>query len=130
MSCRLALLTSVTLALAACTPQKRPDEVGGDLTVGKVQMTIEEGMTGADVIASLGSPNIVTTDEDRNEVWVYDKLATEQAYSTSSGGLFLLLGAVNQSSGSSATSQRTLTVVIKFDEEKKVKDFSYHSSKF
>jgi uncharacterized protein (DUF1330 family) len=93
-------------------------------------MTIEEGMSGADVIAALGAPNIVTTDEDRNEVWVYDKLATEQAYSTSNGGLFLLLGAVNQSSGSSATSQRTLTVVIKFDSEKKVRDFSYHSSKF
>jgi outer membrane protein assembly factor BamE (lipoprotein component of BamABCDE complex) len=130
MGYRIAMLAAALFVTAACTTPKRPDEVGGDLTVGKVQMTIEEGMSGADVIAALGAPNIVTTDEDRNEVWVYDKLATEQAYSTSNGGLFLLLGAVNQSSGSSATSQRTLTVVIKFDSEKKVRDFSYHSSKF
>ena len=33
-------------------------------------------------------------------------------------------------SEASSTSQRTLTVIIKFDEEKKVRDFAYHTSRF
>ena len=42
---------------------------------------------GAEVVAALGSPNVVTTDPERNETWVYDKVATESVYSTSSGNV-------------------------------------------
>jgi hypothetical protein len=85
---------------------------------------------------------MVSTDDERREVWVYDKIATERAYSSSSGGintLFLgygsgaaggLGGGASSSAGASSTSQRTLTVVIKFDKVSKVRDFAYHSSKF
>jgi hypothetical protein len=77
---------------------------------------------------------VVTTDEERREVWVYDKIATDVTYSQSEsgGGLSLILVGVggSGSSGSKSTSQRTLTVVIKFDKENKVRDFAYHSSKF
>ena len=104
------------------------------------------GMTSADVIEALGSPNIVSTDEKRREVWVYDKIATEHAYSTSSGGVsaLILAGFVggssaggggiapgySQSSGASSTTQRTLTIIIKFDEGNKVRDFAYRQSTF
>lgn len=100
------------------------------LTVGKVQKEIRPGMSSADVIAALGSPNIVTTDEQRRESWVYDKIATTASYSRSEGGVFLLLGGVSGGSGAATTTQRTLTIVIKFDENQKVKNFAYHSSSF
>lgn len=116
------------------------------VTVGKVQREIRVGMTNADVIEALGSPNIVTTDEKRREVWVYDKIATEHAYSTTSGGVSALIlagfsgrdtaggGGVlpgfSKSSGASSTTQRTLTIIIKFDEENKVRDFAYRQSTF
>jgi outer membrane protein assembly factor BamE (lipoprotein component of BamABCDE complex) len=91
-------------------------------------------MTSAQVIEALGSPNVVTTDEERREVWIYDKIATNVTYSQSEGqsGLFLILAGVggSGSSGSTSTSQRTLTVVIKFDKDNKVRDFAYHSSQF
>lgn len=103
-------------------------------------------MSSADVVQVLGSPNVVTTDEKRREVWVYDKIATDRAYSSSSGGVSTLIlggaligsglggGAVgtgyNQATGASSTSQRTLTVVIKYDEQQKVRDFAYHTSRF
>jgi len=99
-------------------------------------------MSGAEVAAVLGSPNIVSTDEERREVWIYDKMATDATYSTSSGGIASLIlggggsvagaasGSVNQSAGASSTSQRTLTVIIKFDNDKKVRDFAYHTSRF
>lgn len=116
------------------------------LTVGKVQRKIKVGTPAPEVAAVLGSPNIVTTDESRREVWIYDKIATDRAYSTSEGGVSTLIlggglvgggligGALSpyygQSSGAASTTQRTLTVIIKFNEEMKVRDFAYHASRF
>lgn len=115
---------------------------GQNLSVGAVQREIRVGMTNAEVAEVLGSPNIVTTDEQRREVWVYDKIATDRAYSSSTGGvsaLFLGFGSqagglgsagASRGAGASSTSQRTLTVIIKFDENGRVRDFAYHQSKF
>lgn len=105
-------------------------DAGDRITVGKVQREIRIGMPSAQVIEVLGSPNIVSTDENRLEVWVYDKIATDVSYSNSEGGVWLILGAVSGNSGATSTSQRTLTIVIKFDADKKVRDFAYHSSSF
>jgi outer membrane protein assembly factor BamE (lipoprotein component of BamABCDE complex) len=116
------------------------------MTVGIVQKEIRKGMAGAEVAEILGSPNIVTTDEQGREVWVYDKISTDVSYSRSSGGgiIGLLFGVVggsggiggmpgasfDKSAGAESKTQRTLTVVIKFDKEMKVRDFAYHSSSF
>ena len=99
---------------------------GDRVTVGTVQREIRIGMSGTQVIEALGSPNVVTTDEQRREVWIYDKIATD--ISSSEGYWTLLL--VGQSAGSASKSQRTLTIIIKFDEDKKVRDFAYHTSRF
>jgi outer membrane protein assembly factor BamE (lipoprotein component of BamABCDE complex) len=104
------------------------DDTGEKVTVGKVQAEIKKGMSGAEVIAILGSPNIVTTDEEIREAWVYDKFATEVAYSTSTGGFQIFLG--ERPVGAASKTQRTLTIVTKFDKNKKVRDFAYHSSSF
>ena len=101
-----------------------------EMTVGKVQKEIRVGMSGAQVAEALGSPNIVTKDDGGDETWVYDKIATEASYSENSSGLFLILYGSTSRSGAAATTQRTLTVVIKFDANSKVKSFSYHASKF
>jgi outer membrane protein assembly factor BamE (lipoprotein component of BamABCDE complex) len=55
-----------------------------NLTVGTVQREIRIGMSGAEVVSVLGSPNIVTTDENRQESWVYDRISTTEVYSKSS----------------------------------------------
>ncbi len=121
------------------------DDSSERLTVGTVQRKITVGMSASDVASVLGSPNIVTTDESNREVWIYDKIATERVHSTSEGGVSTLflgvatgnpflsgLGAArgSRSAGAASTSQRTLTVVIKVDVDMKVRDFSYHSSRF
>jgi len=112
------------------------------MTVGNVQREVRVGMSGADVAQVLGSPNIVSTDGERREVWIYDKISTDTAYSSSSSGVnALILGissgvagglgaAGNSSAGARSTSQRTLTVIIKFDKSGKVRDFAYHTSRF
>lgn len=103
---------------------------GDRLTVGTVQKEIRKGMSGAEVAAALGSPNIVTTDEEGREVWIYDKISTDRVYSEGEGGGTLILLWGQQRAGSSSTSQQTLTIIIKFDHDKKVRDFAYHASRF
>ncbi|OQW34431.1 MAG: hypothetical protein A4E19_18400 [Nitrospira sp. SG-bin1] len=100
------------------------------LTVGKVQGEIKVGLSAAQVAELLGSPNIVTTDEKRREVWIYDKISTDRVDTASSSfaGL-IILGAASRDSSSSQR-QRTLTIVIKYDEDKKVRDFAYNSTQF
>jgi outer membrane protein assembly factor BamE (lipoprotein component of BamABCDE complex) len=122
--------------------QQVQDDTGDRVTVGRVQKEVRIGMSGAQVAEVLGSPNIVSTDEERREVWIYDKIATDRAYSESRGGVSALIlgwggsaaaaasGNVSASAGASSTSQRTLTVIVKFDQEGKVRDFAYHTSRF
>ena len=139
---RFGLLIAALTMIAGCTASQHLDEVRNDegtkLTVGTVQKEIKMGMSAAEVAEVLGSPNIVTTDENRQETWIYDKISTEVAYSKSSGTIVGLifggsgggLGAANRSAGAATSSQRTLTVIIKFDDSKQVRDFSYRQSSF
>lgn len=99
------------------------------LELGNVQRDIHEGMAQDEVALALGSPNIVTQDKDKKETWIYDKIATEARRSGSSGLiLFCQTGADYVSRAD--VSQKTLTVIIKFDHEKRVESCTYHSSKF
>jgi outer membrane protein assembly factor BamE (lipoprotein component of BamABCDE complex) len=136
----------ISLATGCQTASVHKEQVQDDstdrVTVGNVQREIRIGMSGAEVAQVLGSPNIVSTDEERREVWIYDKIATDRVYSESRGGISALIlgwggsvagaasGNVSSSAGASSTSQRTLTVIIKFDNEGKVRDFAYHTSRF
>jgi outer membrane protein assembly factor BamE (lipoprotein component of BamABCDE complex) len=126
----LGLLFLAGCSTASSHLKSVKSDAGDRITVGKVQREIRIGMPSAQVIEVLGSPNIVSTDENRLEVWVYDKIATDVSYSNSNGGVWLILAAVGGNSGAASTSQRTLTIVIKFDADKKVRDFAYHSSSF
>ncbi len=127
----------LTLLLAACSPaSEHAQDVGAAragqdrLALGTVQREIRVGMSGADVVAVLGAPNIVTSDERRRETWVYDRISTETAYSSSAGGVnALFIGAASRA-GAASTSQRTLTIIIRYDESSRVRDFSYRSSSF
>ncbi len=118
-------------AFAACGGAPETLDAPKDqLTVGKVQGEIKIGMSAASVIEVLGSPNIITTDDERREVWVYDKVSTERVdASSSSYGTLLIFGGRSEDSRSS-TRQRTLTIIIKYDGEKKVRDFAYNYTQF
>lgn len=145
------MLIAMTLLLTGCmSAHQHYQQTHGarerQVTIGIVQKEMRKRMSAAEVVAVLGSPNIVTTDSEGREVWVYDKISTDVTYSNDSGGLGagLLMGSTSggtaggglgsasysRSSGAQSRTQRTLTVVIKFDEQQKVRDFSYHASRF
>ena len=137
---KLCALSAILLVSCTATSHRQAvqDDEGEKISVGTVQREITIGMPASQVVEILGSPNIVTTDEERREVWVWDKISTNVAYSRSSGVIAGLLvggsggagGAASMDSGASSTSQRTLTVIIKFDENSRVRDFSYRTSSF
>jgi outer membrane protein assembly factor BamE (lipoprotein component of BamABCDE complex) len=125
---------------ARCASRER------EMTLGLAQKEIRVGMSQADVATMLGSPNIVSKDSEGNESWIYDKIATQVSYSRGSGGISAgggggtLMGGwllalsdqaqYSKSTGGMTQTQKTLTVVTKFDENSLVKTLSYHSSKF
>jgi hypothetical protein len=124
------LALAPTLFLVACASSPEPETAEDRLTVGTVQREIVVGLDAASVAQALGSPNIVTTDEKRREVWIYDKVSSDRVdTSRSSYGTLIILGA---SSGESKSSQRqrTLTIIIKYDEDMKVRDFAYNYTQF
>ena len=130
-------LVAALFAVCACSAADHATQVGasggsGDrLTVGTVQREIRVGMSSADVVAVLGAPNMVTTDERRRENWVYDRVSTETVYSSSSGGVnALFLAGFGAQAGARRSSQRTLTIIIRYDERGLVRDFAYRSSSF
>lgn len=128
------------------------------LTVGLVQKDITKGLSQSSVATRLGSPNIVTRDVDGKETWIYDKVASEASFSQGAGNINASLagsgafpgvamltspgsidtgsvsaavaGGYNRSAGAASVTQRTLTVVIKFDPSQQVDTVTYHSTKF
>tara|TARA_B100001964_G_scaffold241344_1_gene313508 strand:- start:3639 stop:4046 length:408 start_codon:yes stop_codon:yes gene_type:complete len=127
-----ALLCFAISVIVGCAPasyhkKEVQDDSGDRISVGTVQKEIKKGMSGAEVAAALGSPNIVSTDEQGREVWIYDKISKDTVFSASDAGLRFFTSGV---AGAQSTSQRTLTVIIKFDKSNKVRDFAYHRSSF
>ena len=139
-------IAGVCFALAGCMTAadhavRLPSASERQLTLGIVQRDIHKGQAQAEVASALGAPNIVSQDAAGAETWIYDRIATETAYSVSSssagiGGLgvgagFGALGdaSTSQASGAASQTQRTLTVIIKF-KKGLVDDINYHSSSF
>ncbi len=137
----VAILATVVTAGCSATHHAadvRAADEADRITVGTVQKEVHIGMSAANVASVLGSPNIVTSDDQRQETWIYDKISSEVTYSRSNGTLVGLIfggsgggaGVGTTSAGATATSQRTLTVIIKFNGDNRVRDFSYHTSRF
>jgi hypothetical protein len=138
---KFALYFLTALLFGCATNQQMAQDDTNKLTLGKVQQTLKKGMKQDEIIASLGSPNLVTRDSAGLETWIYDKLRTEVSSESSSigGGLLggglvgqgVLGGAVTASSNTAnqIRSQKTLTVILKFKNQS-LTDFSYNSTSF
>jgi hypothetical protein len=100
-----------------------------NLTLGKIQQSVKKGVTKEKILEELGSPNMVTGSSADQETWVYDKVSTTvQAESKNEsnsiiGGVFAgIIGiggksATENSTGTTTSSQKTLTLIIKFKGE-------------
>lgn len=139
---RVLIIAALILCVTGCANvadhrQAVQNNSDQKLTLGTAQRTIKVGMPQSEVATALGSPNMVTKDRNGIETWIYDKFSTDTAYSTSSGGVAGLvigtggagLGGGSQAAGASSRTQRTLTIIIKFQDDL-VKEFTYNSTAF
>lgn len=116
-----------------------------NLTLGTAQKNIKIGTSQDEVAMALGSPNIITVDSEGHDTWIYDKVASVTSYNnngfnigmggfggglgSNAGGGGLIGAGYARNAGSAQSNQRTLTIVIKFTNNK-VSSFQYHMSSF
>jgi len=123
----LAIVTIPFLSSCSTTDYSLNEE---KMTVAKAQTEIKIGMPSSAVVEALGSPNMVTTDTEHRETWVYDKVSTNVQSSSSKSGVWLLLFATGGHDFKASSNQRTLTIIVKFDKNGLVRDFAYRTSTF
>ena len=136
-SFQIALIVGVVFGTMGCannSPPLNEDGLNRELTVGLVQREIKEGSPAEEVIRTLGSPNIVKTDADGLEVWVYDRFSSERVRRSFAATLLGIsdssLGLFQGSSSKEQSSMASLTVILNFDKNSNVSGVAYHRSKF
>jgi outer membrane protein assembly factor BamE (lipoprotein component of BamABCDE complex) len=123
----LAAIVLGTTILVGCSSIPTPVAEQNKLTHGAAQLHLEKGVTTqVDVLNNFGAPNITTLDSEGDEVWTYQKHAT-LSRASGAGVNFIIAGA-----GSSGfqRSQKTMTLIIKFNSDKIVKDFNSMATNF
>ena len=82
---------------------------------GKEKPIIQIGLNQADVIKSIGKPNIITHDFEQSEVWIYEKLSK--------------LPLVEDDVLEKFSDNKANTIfLIKFDTNGNIKSYSYHKN--
>ena len=146
---KIVPILSISFILFNCVPPdpiviEVPVEKEDKLTLGTVQSKIKKGMNQTEVLEVLGSPNIVTKNSQGNEVWTYDKIGSNQSSSSKVSATYgqrqlnqgfwaFLFGGVTSSAGASSdrnSESKSLTVIITFDGNSNVSDFTYQSLKY
>jgi hypothetical protein len=134
------VLVALTGAASADAAEKAVAD--REFTLGLVQKSLKAGLSETDVVLRLGSPNIVTRDAAGREAWVYDRVSTESVVTGRSASLGLLGSAAGASTfgllgvgagghtEKSKSTQKTLTVVVRFAADGTVESFTFHQSRF
>jgi hypothetical protein len=130
---KIIIISLTSIILFSCAANK-PDD-SDNLTLGTVQSKIFKGQSQSAVMEILGSPNIVTKDAQEREVWTYDRISRDNEASSRTG--FFILNPISWFTGggvgsksSSSKSSKSLTVLITFDDNKNVLDYTYQSLKY
>jgi outer membrane protein assembly factor BamE (lipoprotein component of BamABCDE complex) len=144
-----SVIITFTMIMFSCTPPEPiiievPVKKKDKLTLGKVQSQVKKGMNQTEILEVLGSPNIATKNSSGGEVWTYDRIGTSQSSSNNASATygqaqlgrgfwnFLFGGTTNsvQSNSDRNTESKSLTVIITFDKNQLVSDFTYQSLKY
>ena len=91
---------------------------------------IRNGMSSKEVVKALGSPNMVTRNPDGTETWVYDRIISNFKANKSNSGIYLSFPGSSRKRKSNSPENRTLTMVIHFNKDSRVADFSYRMTSF
>lgn len=129
----LVAATAAALILSACAavPPRPVTTRNSEMTHGNVQMSLKLGETSqTQVLEAFGAPNITSVDGSGQEVWTYQRAATVSQSTGSNGYWTVLLAGQSQEASGLEQTQRTMTLIIKFNDKKVVSDFRSRSSEF
>lgn len=147
---RILIAVVCTVLVSGCTSQATNNRTNDDgttsslLSYGMVKKYVKVGeSTQADVVKLFGAANNMTIDSAGNELWIYDQFYSESYTDSSSssggigaagggaggGGAGGLLGGLSQGQSNSTrrSTTRTLTVIIEFDKQGIVTEYSARS---
>jgi hypothetical protein len=125
---RIVLCACAILAIAACASPAPPPEPQA-LAVGAVQHEIKAGLDQSAVLEALGPATRISTDSQRREVWTYENIASNRIDTGGSvGGGLIVLSDARSAADASSTDRRTLTLIIYYDDAKKVREYAYNYS--
>ncbi len=133
MSKRIAWLVCAGVLATACQPPpvKPVTTRNSELTHGNVQMKLKVGETSqTEVLETFGAPNITSIDGSGQEVWTYQRHASVSQSASNDNYWTIILAGGSQDTSGFEQSQRTQTLIIKFDSRKLVSDFRSRSSEF
>lgn len=86
--------------------------------------------TGAEVSKVFGAPNIVTQDDQGNQVWIYQKDDVTIQSGASGAYATIILAGVSSRHSNYQQSSRTMTLTIYFNKNGKVRDFKSMTTSF
>jgi hypothetical protein len=121
------LICLLVLSALSCTAYKyganaEPTQKS-NLTFGMVKSKIIKNVTTQDEILKLfGSPNLVTKNKSNDEVWSYNKMSAQ----TREGSSEVFFG----QKASVSSSSQSFDLIITFDNQDKVNDYSVISTSF
>lgn len=124
---RKVLLLFTALACLSCNSYKYgasgETTESSNLTYGIVKSKIVKGETKqSEILELFGSPNIVTKNKSNKEVWSYNKMSVEKK-----GGQTSFLAGERASTSSSS---KSFDLIISFNDDDTVNDYSVVSTKF
>ncbi len=133
----LMLTLFIGLVSSGCytAPKVGDESQKSNLTAGMVKIQIIKGeTTQAEILEIFGAPNIATKNRDNDEVWNYNRMSFE---STSSSGTILGIfwtglaaGAASGSRASSTATTKSFDLILIFDENDVVKNYSVIAASF
>lgn len=123
---KILLSGLLILSFAACNSYKYGTEGTAEksnLTMGVVKSKVVKGQTTQDEILKLfGSPNLVSKNKSNREVWSYNRMSVENK----AGSTDFFAG----QRASQSTSSRSFDLIITFDENDVVADYSVVSTAY
>ena len=129
---KITAFAFTTLFLFGCAANKPQTD---RLTFGTIQKSVYEGANQAEIMETMGAPNIITKNSDGKEVWTYDRISRE---AQASSGMVVswwnpiswLGGIASGTASRSSTTSKSITVLITFNDNKQVANFKYQRLEF
>ena len=121
----LLFILLVGWGLGGCS--STPPSTGKQITLGNFKTKILRGKTTQDeVMRLLGAPSITSQNAQTNPVWTYTRQPFDREHQRFAGGITLYGGDESFTSSSSSS----YDIILTFDAQKKVQDYSVIASEF